>query len=158
MTGAADVVAYAPGERVPVEVVADSGGAVATRGQGVALAGENDDYTEVTLTESAGTGVGVLSRDADDFTGSQGDYAAGDSAGTSTAMLYKPVAVGDPADDWDPAATGTQTPSVGDETEFAAGGVLQTYAGNADSPYGVVFRTVADDFTRAGKILVAVYR
>lgn len=156
MTG--DLIEYEPGARVPVEVVANTNGNVAVRGQGVALSGENENYTEVGLVATAGSGVGILIEDPEDFTGSQGDYAAGDSAGVATMQLWMPVQLVPIAADWDPNATGTQTPAVGDEVMFGTGGTAIIYASaDASSPYGVVFRTIGDPFA-TDKIAVAVQR
>lgn len=157
MPYAGDLVEFYPGDTVVVEVVADSGGTVALRGDGVALDGETADYTQVALNGTAGGGVGIITRDPEDFT-QQSDFAAGDSAGVSELALFKPVILGNPAADWDPGATGTQTPAVGDLAEFTTNGELQIYASaDAASPYGVVFSTSPDQ-AAATKIAVAVYR
>lgn len=157
-TGAADLYLYEPGDSVSVEVTANSNGNVGLRGQGVALTGENRNHTEVSLTAAAGTGVGFLARDPADYTGSQGDYAAGDSAGVAEVELWTPVALLTPASDFDPNSTGTQTPAVGDDVEWAAAGEVQLYASaDAPSPYGTVFRTLADP-AAPGKVAVAIYR
>lgn len=158
VTGAGDLIEYTPGDGVGVEVTANSNGNVALRGQGVAISGENSDVTEVSLTAAAGEGIGFVARDPDDFTGDQADYSSGDSAGRTELVFYKPVAHLPVADDWDPNSTGTQTPAVGEEAEWAASGELQLYnSADAASPYGVVFRTVADP-AAPNKVAVAIYR
>lgn len=154
VTGAADLIEYTPGAGVAVEVTADSGGTVATRGQGVELSGENDALTEVSLVETAGGGVGFLARDPDDFTGNQGDYAAGESAGRAEIVLYKPIVLLDAVDDFDSGATGTQEAAVGDEVEFKTGGIVGPAT---DNPYGVVWRTIGDTAAPT-KLQIAVYR
>lgn len=142
MTGAGDLYKYQPGASVTVEITANSNGNVALRGDGVTLTGENSKHTEASLTASAGTGAGFLADTPEEYTGSQSDYSAGDSAGVATLEVRKPVAVLPVADDFDPDATGTQTPSVGEEVQWASGGVIQLYdSTDAPVPYGEVFAT-----------------
>lgn len=157
-TGAGDLVEYTPGDGVAVEVTADASGNVALRGEMVEITGENQHVTEVSLNQTAGGAVAFLSRDPDGYTGSQSDFSSGDSAGRTEAILYKPVVWLTPDADFDPDATGTQTPSAGDEVQGSPGGGIQLFAsGDASSPYGTVWNTLSDGAAPA-KVQVAVYR
>lgn len=156
VTGAGDLIEYTPGDGVGVEVTADANGDVALRGQGVELTGENAQLTEVSLNQTAGGGVGFLARDPDGFTGDQADYSAGDSAGRTELIMYKPVVLLPAVADWDSGTAGDQAGAVGDECEFVAGGDVGPFSA-ASSPYGVVFRTIGDP-AAPEKVAVAVYR
>jgi hypothetical protein len=182
---AGDLVKYFPGDTVPVEVVANAAGTVATRGKGVEITGETDDLTQVRLGASTeGHGVGFLSEDPSDFSGSQADYNAGDSAGRASLVLLKPVVILSPATGY--------TPEVADDVRFDGNGDLVeatglTAAGQGGAvtntlgvdgngnletdngsdievplreglPFGEVFRTLADGFDEATAVQVAVHR
>jgi hypothetical protein len=150
VSGVGDLIEYDEGDGVAVEVTASSAGNVALRGQGVALTGQNDALTEVSLVETAGNGIGFLARTPGKYTGNQGDYAAGDSAGRTEVLLYKPIVLV-PVDS-------AYTPAVGDEVEWSANGEVQLYASaDAPSPYGVVWRTFGDP-AAPSKAQVALYR
>lgn len=158
MTG--DVIEHTPGARVPVEVVANANGNVATRGLGVAVAGENEDMAQAELTDTVGTGAYTLLTDPDEFTGDNADYAAGDSAGTATAvggsgheLWLSPI-----GGDFDPSTTGTDSAAIGDEVEFAAGGQVQQYGANASLPLGKIVQLGQTDFFTGDAVQVRLYR
>lgn len=128
---------YKPGDEVPAEVVADANGNVATAGDLVQVAGENNELTEVSLNDAAdGKAIGMLQSDADDFTGTQGDYAAGDSAGSSTVYLFHPVLYLDP---------GAYTATAGDLVQEAADGQVAAYTGATSAGVGTLTNSLGVD-------------
>lgn len=148
-TGAGDLYLYVPGDAVGVDVVADSSGNVATRGEGVELSGENDAVVEVALVGTAGNGLGFLSRNPDTFD-PNATYSAGETVGRSEVELWKPVALL-PVDS-------AYTPALGDLVQWSSGGDVEAYnSTNVPDPYGRVFRTIGEP-EAPDKIAVAIQR
>lgn len=151
-----EVVRYLPGEKVTVEVLADSGGAVATKQDLVEIDGESDGMTQVVGIQAQGNeSVALLvtePRDLADPDVSASDIAAGESAGTATAILAKPV--------YNLVASSGYTPSVADLVQETTDGI-EAYAGaatQATTPKGIVFETQAHDFGHGDGVGVAVFR
>lgn len=178
-----NVVRYAPGDVVPVEVLADSNGDAGTQGLGVELVGETPEFTQVELVESANQAIGVLAEDPEGFDSST-SYSSGDVVGPADLILARPVYLLETASGY--------TASVGDEVSFGDGGQIDNEGGvtatgqggavtnnlgvdgsgnletdNASDlevlitggiPFGEVFRTLADDFDQSAKVHVAGYR
>lgn len=175
---------YAPGEEVPVEVLADSTGDVANEGQGVAIVGEGPDGPQVELVEAVSDRcVGILGNTPEalrDPNTTESNISAGNSAGKAQLILaehvvwmevdsgYSPtvgdyVEVGDGGDV--EAYTGPTATSVGTLTNdlgHDANGVLETTAGSATDldftqdafPFGMVFTTIARGWGVGGRIAV----
>lgn len=181
---AGDLLKHLPGERVEVHVVADANGDVAVRGDGVELAGEDAEYTQVQQTQATeGYGVGMLLNEPEDYDENV-SYSSGEVVGQATLFLTCPVIYVTPADSY--------TASVGDQVAWADAGQVVQQAGvtatglggavtntlgvdgngnletNASSdidvsirdglPYGEVFSTVTKEFGPGQKVQVAVYR
>ncbi len=85
-----DLRLYEPGKEVDVEVVANSDGEVAERGDVVDVVGESTGRTQVEKKNSAGPSAGTLKKTPTDFDEDE-TYAQGDSAGTSAVFLGGPV-------------------------------------------------------------------
>lgn len=149
-----DLIQFTPGTEVDVEVIADSSGNVATRGDGVELAGDTSQRPQVELVETAGNGIGILQRDVVEYD-ETATYSAGDVVGVTEAIIYKPVILCNAVDDWDSGTTGTQAATVGDLVEFKTGGVVGPNDGT--NPYGVVWSITGDPFAPT-KLAVAVFR
>jgi hypothetical protein len=178
-----NVIRYAPGDVVSVEVLADSNGDAATQGLGVELVGETPEFTQVELVESANQAIGVLAEDPEGYDSST-SYSSGNVVGPADLILTRPVFLLE--------TTSGYTATVGDEVSFADGGQIAKETGVTSSgqdgtvtnnlgvdgsgnlenasasdhdvlitggiPFGVVFRTLADDFDQASKVAVAGYR
>lgn len=143
MTGG--VIAFTPGEDIPVYIQEDGNGDLPTRSDFVTIVDETPDYTVVQLAGDGDIAIGQL--EAYDHHDDSGDPVAGSGTIVSGKLItYAPV-----ADAYDP--------SVGDEVEEAADGVV-AFDGAADpeTPYGQVFSTVARNFGVGGKVAVANYR
>jgi len=179
--GAADLVKWPDGTPVPVEVEANASGNVAQRGDMVQVVDESDGVPVVRLTETRGEGVGILTRDPDDYD-SGTNYATGDSAGRTELELVAPVY-------WVEPDAAYAAPSVGDRVTSAPGGGVDVVDGavaagqdgavtnalgvagdgtleNASAgdievdlgdvfAWGTVIMTNASDFGHGGKIAVA---
>lgn len=82
---------YEPGREVDVEVVANSDGEVAGRGDIVDVVGEENGRTQVEKRNTAdGTTAGHLKRIPTDYD-EDDDYTEGDSAGTSAVFVDGPI-------------------------------------------------------------------
>lgn len=127
-----------PGDIVTVGVVANAGGAVATENDLVTIAGEGPNHTNVELSDEAGTAIGMIDAEPDDFDAAA-TYAAGTFVDTTDLLLYKPVLWVEPS--------ATYTPAPGDEVVADAGGTVRAYAPGAtpaDTPdmiFGKVWGT-----------------
>lgn len=155
-----DLTLYTPGSKVPVTVVADSGGNVALRGDAVAITGENSEHTEVALVETAGNGVGHLDGDPDEYD-PDATYAAGDVVGTATVVLRMYVDWFVERAGWDQslADPSTSDAAVGDKCVYAPGGEVQLHTTEgAEDVVGVVWRTIQGDPGTTGKVAVARFR
>lgn len=129
-----DLRLYDPGTDVDVDVVADSTGAVAGRGDPVELAGEDGGRTQVQLVETDGAGIGSLKheREFED----EADVAAGEVAGRSAVLTKGPV-------DWYDESDGENL-SVGDIVVLTSDGVRAYDGGGGDTvdmQFGRVFAT-----------------
>jgi hypothetical protein len=151
-----DVVRYLPGDEVEVEIVADSGDAVATKGDLVEINGENEAHVEVVGIQSQGNeSIGVLQtvpRELAKDDVSASDLTSGDSAGTAVLRLTKPI--------YNLNVDSGYTASVGDLVQETTGGV-EAYAGAASqaaTPLGIVFETLARDFGHGDGVGVAIFR
>lgn len=93
---------FNPGQAVPVELVANSEGEIADRGDVVELVGESGGRTQVALCETRGEGVGHLHRRPKDYD-EDDDYEEGDAAGVESATIYVdgPVDWFNPVDDYE---------------------------------------------------------
>lgn len=144
-----DVSLYDPGDRPTVTLVANANGNVATRGDGVQIAGENSEHTEAALVDTAGAGVATLVEEPEEFTGDDADYAAGDVVGEGAVLLRNTV-------DWWPDGGNAFAP--GDQVVTAAGGALRAYdaAGGdtADMILGRVWTTLQRGEYTDGKAAV----
>ena len=104
-----------PGDRVSVELVADSSGNVAAEGDLVEMSGETSAHTQVSVVETAGQGVAILDRQAEEYD-SSATYAAGDVVGTAMVYLSHPV-------HWLPASDGETFAAGGYAVSDVGGGV-----------------------------------
>ena len=151
-----NVTRYLPGDKVTVEVVADSSDAVVTQGELAEISGENEAYTEVQGIQSQGNeSIGLLLSDPrklsdDGVTAS--DFTSGDSVGTAEVLLAKPVANANVASGY--------TPTAGDFVQETTDGVeaFEGAATQATTPLGIVFTTNARDFGQGTGIAVALIR
>lgn len=176
---------FQPGDEVPVEVLADSNGDVARDGQGVALTGEGESMSQVELVEAESDRcVGIIVDEPsvlEDPEVTEGDIAAGESAGEATLALWYPVvwmdvdsgysptvadyvSVGDGGDVeayTGPTATGLGG-AVDNNVGISADGSLQTDNGSdidldftQDAfPFGFVFTTIAREWGAQGRVAV----
>ncbi|SEH60549.1 hypothetical protein SAMN05192561_11213 [Halopenitus malekzadehii] len=124
---------YDPGEKVDVEVVADSTGALPGRGDPVQLTGEDGGKTQVKLVETDGDGVGALLHD--NHLDDEADVAAGEVAGPSTFLATGPI-------DWYDESDGENL-SVNDVVVLTSDGVRAYVDADdtVDMQYGRVFAT-----------------
>jgi len=137
-----DLRLYDPGEQVDVDVIADSGGALAGRGDPVEIAGEDAGRTQVKLVENDGAGIGALQHenDLDDAA----DVAAGELAGKSTVLASGPV-------DWyEQSATGAAL-TPGDLCVLTSDGVRAYDSAGGDTPHMILGRVFATG-TRASRV------
>lgn len=152
MSYGGDIVRFVPGRDIPVEVVADADGTVAGYADGVELVGENENHVEVALVSAPGQGIGQLATDPEDELTNPTD---GDNAGAATLHAWYPVFVSFPVADVDDVEAGIQELAVGDAVMFDAGGKVTAYDETAAAtPWGRVFRTLADNKATAGKVQV----
>ena len=116
---------YTPGHEVPVEVIADSNGNVASGGDGVAVVGESETGVQVRLVEAVSDRcVGLLKDTPEalrDPTTDESDIGAGQSAGKATLILGEFVVWMNPTDAY--------AASVGDYVQVAAGGQVEAFTG-----------------------------
>lgn len=155
-----DTTLYEPGDRVTVTINADSGGAVATRGDGVALTGENEEHPEAALVETAGDGIGHLDQDPEGYD-PDATYSAGEEVGEATVILRMPVDWFTERAGWDQSVTDPSTTdaAVNDKAVYAPGGEVQLYTTeDASDVLGLVFRTISGDPGTAGKVAIARFR
>lgn len=151
---------FEPGRKVPVMVVADSNGNVATREDVVSLTGENSEHAEAALVETAGEGVGPLDGEPENYD-PDATYDPGEVVGKATVILRMAVDWFRARDGWDQTATdpATTSASVGDRVVYAPGGGVQLYGDEGgDAVVGVVYRTHAEADGTAGKVAVARFR
>ena len=127
-----DLRLYDPGQSLDVDIIADPGGTVADRGDPVEIAGEANGRTQVQLVQNAGDGIGTLKRapDVDDA-----DYAAGEVAGTGSALAQGPV-------DWYEDASGGAV-EPGDLVVLTATGVRAYDSAGGDTPEMILGRVFA---------------
>ena len=127
-----DLRLFDPGQSLDVDVVADPGGTVAARGDPIEIAGEDNGRTQVQLPQAAGNAIGTLERapDVDDA-----DYAAGDVAGTGSALAQGPV-------DWYGDASGGAV-APGDLVVLTATGVRAYDSAGGDTPEMILGRVFA---------------
>lgn len=131
-------IAHEPGDEVPVEVIADSNGDMATAGDLVQVEGENDSFTTVEQNDAAdGKAVGMLATDGRDYDSST-SYSDGDSAGEATLYLFHPVLWLDPA-------SGYSSPTAGDLVQEADAGDVEAYTGATATGVGTVTNTLGVD-------------
>lgn len=120
------------GTEVPVEVLADSTGDVATEGQGVALVGENESAVTVELVESVSDRcVGILKNDPSalhDPGTTESDIGSGSSAGMADVILAYPIF-------WMDADSG-YSPTVTDYVQVGDGGDIESFTGPTASGLG----------------------
>lgn len=150
-----DLIQFTPGGEVDVEVVADSNGTVAGRGDGVQLTGDTEQRPQVKLVEDAGKGIGILQRDVKEYDESDAPYSAGEVVGVTEVILYKPVILCNAVADFDTGTAGTQGAEVGQFVEFKDGGEIGPNNGN--NPYGIVWSVTGDPFAPT-KLAIAVFR
>jgi len=147
---------YAPGEAVPVELVADGSGTVADEGQVVELVDEVADAPQAQLNGTAGNGIGILTRYPDEYDDSM-SYSANETVGKATISTTNPIDLMIPSDGY--------TASVADRIVYDAGGTVRQvdFDGTApddtgDQVVGQVYMTAVTDFGHAGHIAVYRYR
>lgn len=102
-----------PGDTYTVEVEADGNGDVATENDAVELDGSTDRNPLVQLCTGRANEIGVLAEDPDEYD-SSASYSAGDSVGTATLIVAKPII---PVN-----ADSAYTPAVGDYVTAVDGG------------------------------------
>lgn len=111
---AGDIEWFTPGSHVPATLVADGTGAVPERGEGLALAGENEDMAEVSAIADPANFVGTLVEVPPDFD-EAATYAAGDVVGEVTVLVRHYI-------DWLVDGSGG-TLAAGDQVVHGADGV-----------------------------------
>lgn len=162
---------YEPGERVPVQVVANSNGDIPKVGEGVAIVGEDEDMRQVERVSAAGEADLVMftdplqhaiaeARAVNDPLPTAADYSAGDIVGRATGISGSGLELWLPfADDFDPSTNkSNETPTIGDIVEYGANGTLVADAGNAPLPFAQVVGLGGQDFFEAGLVQVRLYR
>lgn len=147
-----DLFPFYPGDSVGMEVEANTNGNMATRGDEVAVLGENEDYVVVGQVESVGdTSIGILTEDPADYD-SSASYSSGDSAGVADVSLNGRVVMHDTS----------EAVVQNDEVQAAPDGAgVETYgdAGTAATiPLGTCIATYAREFGQANKVAVLHYR
>jgi hypothetical protein len=127
-----DLRLYDPGQSLDVDVIADPDGNVAGRSDPVEIAGEANGRTQVQLPTGAGNAIGTLERapDIDDA-----DYAAGDVAGTGSALAQGPV-------DWCEDVSGGAV-APGDLVVLTDTGVRAYDSAGGDTPEMILGRVFA---------------
>ena len=147
-----DLRLYDPGEQVDVDVVADSGGSVAGRGDPVELAGEDGGRTHVQLVENDGEGIGALQHD--NHLEDEEDVAVGEVAGKSSVLAKGPI-------DWYDESDG-EVLSVDDVVVLTSDGVRAYNEGGGDTvdmQFGRIFATgTRASAETANKVAVLRYR
>lgn len=129
---------HEPGDEVPVEVIADTNGDMATAGDLVQIEGENNQYTTVEQNDAAdGEAVGMLATDGRDYDSST-SYSDGDSAGEATLYLFHPVLWLDPT-------SGYSSPSAGDLVQEADAGDVEAYTGATATAVGTLTNDLGHD-------------
>lgn len=154
------IIEFTPGDRIPVEVLADEQGNVPHRAQGVSFVGENRDMAQVELVSAVGDADAVLLvAPREMLTDGTTTYSAGESVGVGSVIggsglhLWLPY-----ASDFDPATQGGGSPAIGDDVEFNTNGDIQMFAGNAPFPFGRVVGTGGKDFFNKGVVQVRLFR
>jgi hypothetical protein len=114
-----------PGQKVTVQLVADSSGNVASRGDLVEIAGETGAHTQVSVVETEGAGVALLKRMPREYD-SSASYAGGDVVGETTVLLRHAV-------DFVPVS-GSYSPSAGDQVVSDVGGGIRAVDRDGTAP------------------------
>jgi hypothetical protein len=146
-----DLRLYDPGEQVDVDVVADSAGNVAGRGDPVELVGEDGGRTQVQLVENDGEGIGALQHD--NHLEDEADVAAGEAAGKATVLAKGPI-------DWYDESEGENL-AVDDVVVLTSDGIRAYVDADdtVDMQFGRVFATgTRASAETANKVAVLRYR
>lgn len=135
-----DLLYAKPGDRVTVEVEADSNGDVALRGDGVHVKGATNRNPLVELTEAQSElTVGILDDDPEEWadTDTQSDFSAGDNLGKAPVLLGVHVFMVAPDSGY--------TPSVADFVNFIDGGVVDAVTGPTATSVSTLTNTLGVD-------------
>ena len=144
MRMAGDLTLYKPGSEVTVTLVTDSGGDYPTRGEGVALTGdESSAHPHASTVSETGEFVGTLVDLPPDT--DEDELGADEVVGEATVLLRHYV-------DWLPSDDATLSP--GDLVVYGADGVTAQDAEPATEVVGRVFKTGSNELGTAGKVAV----